>query len=143
VCFCFIENPADAAIRSLTLGFEVPRNFNNIESYRPSSVDEAIFRAVPNVVASAIVDAIDQMNFFDPLLPFSYLRNGLLPEFVVVHFMTVQKNPRISNQTRFYRAMWLIELYREYLCGAGVGPEEGDLDDVGEPKAGPSGLQKP
>lgn len=142
----------DAALRSMTLGFEVPRNFNNVESYRPASVDDEMFRAVPNVITAGIVDAIPDQECFDPLLPFAYLKNGRLAEYTVVYFMNVQRNSRISNATRFYRALWLLELFREYICGGGVWAveqREGALaepdlepkpDD--EPVPGPSGLQK-
>jgi hypothetical protein len=138
----------------MQLGFEVPRNFHHVESYRPISVDEEIFRNVPDIITAAIVDTIDLPGLFDPTLPFIYLRHGLLPEFPVVYFMNAQPRSRISNSTRFYRALHLIDLYRQYLVGAHVAPEEeeeagvaGEGEEAGgdpgdEPVAGGSGLNK-
>jgi len=124
----------------MSLGFEMPPNFHNVDSYRPVNVDEEIFRSVPDVVTAGIIDVID-LPIFDPTIPFIYLKHGFLPEFTVVHFMNVQPKGRIANSTRFYRALHLVELYREYLMGTSGGVVEGGQDNVeGEPVAGPSRL---
>ena len=147
VIVSFVENPEDAAIRAMTLGFEVPRNFHNVDNYRPLAFDPAIFRAVPDVVSAGIMDAIDA-PIFDPSIPFIYLKHGFLPEFTVVHFMNVQPKGRISNSTRFYRALHLVEMYREYLMGGpAVALEQRQIGNVvdlegedndNEPVPGPS-----
>ena len=135
---CFLENLEDAAIRAMTFGFEIPRNFHNVDSYRPVNVDEAMFRSVPDVVTAGIIDVID-LPIFDATIPFIYLKHGFLPEFPVVYFMNVQPKGRISNSTRFFRALHLVELYREYLMGGSGGVvEQGEANLEAEPVAGPS-----
>jgi len=135
---CFLENLEDAAIRAMTFGFEIPRNFHNVDSYRPVNVDEAMFRSVPDVVTAGIIDVID-LPIFDATIPFIYLKHGFLHEFPVVYFMNVQPKGRISNSTRFFRALHLVELYREYLMGGSGGVvEQGEANLEAEPVAGPS-----
>lgn len=134
----FLENLEDAAIRGMTLGFEIPRNFHNVDSYRPSHIDESLFRSVPDVVTAGIMDVID-LPIFDATIPFIYLKHGFLPEFTVVFFMNAQPKSRISNSTRFYRALHLLEMYRQYLMGESAGVvEEGEVEVDDQPVAGPS-----
>jgi len=138
--YCFLENLEDAAIRAMTFGFEIPRNFHNVDSYRPVNVDEALFRSVPDVVSAGIIDVID-LPIFDATIPFIYLKHGFLPEFTVVYFMNAQPKGRISNSTRFYRALHLVEMYRKYLMGgSGVVVEEREDNLEDQPVAGPSRL---
>jgi len=137
--YCFLENPEDAAIRAMTLGFELPRNFNNVDNYSPGNVDQAIFRSVPDVVTAGIMDAIE-LPVFDATIPFIFLKHGFLPEFTVVYFMNVQPKGRISNSTRFFRALHLVEMYREYLMGGPACVVEEEESGI-EPVDGPSGRE--
>ena len=127
----------------MTLGFEVPRNFHNVDYYRPGNVDPSIFRSVPDVVTAGIIDAIE-IPIYDATMPFIFLKHGFLPEYTVVYFMNVQPKGRISNSTRFFRALHLLEMYREYVMGGRPGVleerqigNEVNLEDD-EPVPGPS-----
>lgn len=109
------EDDETVQIRGMKLGFEIPKNFLNPEKYRPSTIPEAGFAAVPDVISSAVFQAMPAEVPIDAFNPFIYLRNGVLPEFVVVYFMRMVSVRIKSNMTRFFTAMHLIEMYREYI----------------------------
>jgi len=124
-----LENSEDAAIRSLRLDFELPRNFNNPERYRPAIIPDDLLRSVPNVVASAIFDNIANDVPIDPMTPFLYLKSKRLPEFVVAWFMLRQGYKRMAPTTRLFRAFHLLEAFREsVMYGEG---EAGSVDGTG------------
>ena len=103
------------ALRALQLEFEVPRNFLNPDKYRPDHVPEDDFGEVPDVITRSIFDVMDANVPIDALNPFIYLRSGRLPEFVVVFFMNMVAKRVKSKMSRFFHAMHLIEMYREYI----------------------------
>jgi hypothetical protein len=97
------------------LPFEIPRNFNNPGKYEPRDVPEAAFEEVPNEIGQALFDSIGLEVPNDPLIIFSYVRHGRLSLAVVAYFFHLQKKKKLTNQTRFYRAMWLISMFRDYV----------------------------
>ena len=109
------ENVAATQIRSMELGFELPKNFLNPDKYRPTASFDEAFASVPDVVGSAIFDAMDADVPIDAFNPFIYLRHGRLPEFVAAYFMQLVSARVRSNMSRFFTAMHLIEMYREYI----------------------------
>ena len=115
------------------MDFEVPNNFLNPEKYRPSEMTTEWLNYIPDVVASALYDAMGPGVPIDPLMPFVYLKKKLLPEFVVAFFMHAQGKSRIGKSTRFYRALYLIESYRKYVFGGTLSikldEEEPHLDE--------------
>ena len=102
-------------IRALQLGFELPRNFLNPDKYRPERIPDDDFAQVPEVVTAALFNVLDVNVPIDALNPFVYLRNGRLPEFIVAYFMQFVSRRIKSNMSRFFSAMHLIEMYREYV----------------------------
>lgn len=96
------------------LPFELPKNFNNPERYNPGEVPEEVFDSVPHYVGDAVFLAMGPEVPLDPFTVFSYLRCGNLAHFVVDYFMTIQKK-NLATQTRFFRALWLIHLFREFM----------------------------
>ena len=133
ICVLVTENPEDAAIRNMTLDFEVPNNFLNPEKYRPSELSTEWLKYIPDVVAAALYEAMGPGVPLDPLMPFVYLKKNLLPEFVVAFFMHAQGKSRIGKSTRFYRALYLIETYRKFIFGGTLSiqleEEEPHLDE--------------
>ena len=121
LCFFFVSLGQDddgeeaRALRALQLEFEVPRNFLNPDKYRPDHVPEDDFGEVPDVITRSIFDVMDANVPIDALNPFIYLRSGRLPEFVVVFFMNMVAKRVKSKMSRFFHAMHLIEMYREYI----------------------------
>lgn len=111
--FSVLENPEDAAIRSLRLDFELPKSFNNPERYRPTTIPDDMLRSVPDVVAAGIFDHIGNDVPIDAMTPFLYLKSKKLPEFVIAWFMLSQGYKRVSPSTRLFRAFHLLEAYRE------------------------------
>lgn len=99
----------------MQLSFELPRNFINPDKYRPDQSPDDLFAAVPDVITRSIFGVMDVNVPIDALNPFVYVRNGLLPEFVVVFFMNMVAKRIKSNMSRFFTAMHLIEMYREYV----------------------------
>lgn len=119
MCICSLgdeeEDDQATEIKGFKLPFEVPKNFLNPDKYQPDQTPEEEFAQVPDVVARAVFDALDVNVPIDALNPFVYLRNGRLPEFVVVYFMKLVSRRVKSNMSRFYSAMHLIEMFREYV----------------------------
>ena len=94
----------------------MPTKFHDPERYNPGRVAPEVFEQVPGVVASAIFNAIDADVVLDPGVVFLYLKQGLLPQFVVAYFMDLQGTRRkISKGTRFFRALYLVHLFREHV----------------------------
>ena len=94
----------------------MPTKFHDPERYSPGRVAPEVFEQVPGVIASAIFNAIDADVVLDPGVVFLYLKQGLLPQFVVAYFMDLQGTRRkISKCTRFYRALYLVHLFREHV----------------------------
>ena len=102
-------------IRAMSLGFELPRNFLNPDRYLPEPLSEEFVAGIPDVVSTAVFVAMDANVPIDAFNPFIYLRNGRLPEYVVAYFMTLVSRRVKSNMSRFFTAMHLIEMYREYI----------------------------
>ncbi len=123
------ENPVDAALRSMTLGFEIPNRFNNPDKFRPTYVGEDFLRQVPNVISSGLIDAMGADVPIDVMNAFQYLKHGRVPEYVVVYFMNAQPATRCSNSTRFFRALHLMEAYRDYILPPYHGPVQAQEDE--------------
>ena len=105
-----------AEFKNRTLDFVLPNNFLHPDKYYPGPVTDEVFDNVPGWVASAIFDAMDADVVLDPGAVFLYLKNGLLPQYVVIYFMEIQGTRRkISTSTRFYRALYLVHMFREYV----------------------------
>lgn len=109
------EDDETQAIRALTLGFELPKNFLNPEKYRPDHSPDDQFAGVPDVITNTLFRAMDANVPIDAFNPFIYVRNGILPEFVVAYFMQMVGRRVKSTMSRFFQAMHLIEMYREYV----------------------------
>lgn len=109
------EDEDTKAIRALRLSFEVPRNFMNPDKFRPEQSFDDQFATVPDLITTSVFEAMDVNVPIDPLNPFIYLRSQRLPEFVVVYFMELVPRRVKSNMSRFFTAMHLIEMYREYV----------------------------
>jgi len=146
ICFIGEEDDVEAAeIRSLQLGFEIPKNFLNPDKYRPASIPDEAFAAVPDLITTAIFNVMDAQVPIDAFTPFLYLRNGRLEEFVVAYFMKLVSARVRSNMSRFFTAMHLIEMYREYVIippshflashdTAAVGQDDQEADKAVAPK---------
>lgn len=106
---------------------------------------------VPDIVADAISQVLGPEVPINAFMPYHYLKAGLLPSWIVVYFMALQK-PRDSTSytTVFGRAMHLIEAFREHMLSAAGAlppvympdPIQGHLrkdDDEDEDQAGPGG----
>lgn len=104
-----------AEIRALKLEFEVPKNFLNPEKYLPEPLPNRVLADVPDVIMTAVFEVMDIDVPIDPFNTFMYLRNGRLPEFVVVYFMNLVSRHVKSNMSRFFTALHLIQMYREYI----------------------------
>lgn len=102
------------AVRGMTLGFELPNNFLHPERYRNQDLDY-VFSIVPDVVSTALFEVMPSDVPIDPQMPFVYLRQNLLPEFVVAWFMAYIPSKRIGKTTRFFRALNAVEQYREFI----------------------------
>ena len=109
------EDAETQAIRALTLGFELPRNFLNPEKFRPDQIPEDRFAGVPDVITDTLFSAMDATVPIDAFNPFIYVRNGILPELVVAYFMQMVGRRVKSTMSKFFQAMHLIEMYREYV----------------------------
>ena len=105
----------DEAIRSMTLGFELPRNFLHPERYLNPDLDDDWFSLVPEVVSTALFETMSVDVPIDPQMPFVFVRQNLLPQFVVAWFMAFIPAKRIAKSTRFFRALNAIEQYREFI----------------------------
>lgn len=98
------------------LDFEVPKSFPNPQKYIPKKIFDYMFEDVPLVVGSAISEAMSPDEPFDSTLTFVYFRNGRLPEFVVAYFMDFElPKRRLSDTTRFFRALHLITMFRMFM----------------------------
>lgn len=93
----------------------MPRNFLNPDRFDPGPVPEEVLDAVPSYIGDVIFDHLGPDVPLDPLSIFLSLRHGGLPEFVVGYFMSIQKKKSLSNQTKFFRAIWLIHRFREHM----------------------------
>ena len=105
----------DNMIRGMRLGFEQPRNFLHPERYINHDLPDSFFAEVPAVVSTAIFEVLTDDIPIDPQMPFIFLRQNRLPEFVVAWFMAFLPKKRIGKMNRFYRALHAIEQYREYV----------------------------
>ena len=76
---------------------------------------EEFFKAVPAVVASAVLEVLDNSVPIDVQMPLIYFRSGHLPEFVVAWFVAALPKSRVGKTTRFYQALRAIEQYREFI----------------------------
>ena len=113
---CILADASEVeAPQGFMLPFEVPKNFNNPERYNPGEVPEEVFDSVPQYIGDAVFSAMGPEVPLDLYTVFSYLRCGNLPHFVVDYFMTIQKKRNLATQTRFFRSLWLIHLFREFM----------------------------
>ena len=76
---------------------------------------EEFFKAVPAVVASALLEVLDNSVPIDVQMPLIYFRSGHLPEFVVAWFVAALPKSRVGKTTRFYQALRAIEQFREFI----------------------------
>ena len=76
---------------------------------------EEFFKAVPAVVASAVLEVLDNSVPIDVQMPLIYFRSGHLPEFVVAWFVAALPKSRVGKTTRFYQALRAIEQFREFI----------------------------
>ena len=110
-----VESIQDAFVRSMTLDFELPSNFLHPERYPNVDLADALFSRVPSVVSSALFDAMPESIPIDPQMPFIFLRQSRLPEFVVAWFMAFLPKKRVGRMNRFFSSMNAIEQYREFV----------------------------
>lgn len=68
---------------------------------------------VPKVVADTILLTMPRSVPIDAMSAFVYVKNGTLPPFVLNYFLNMQSRSRTSMTTRFYRALHLIEAFRD------------------------------
>ena len=110
-----VESIQDAFVRSMTLDFELPSNFLHPERYPNVDLADALFSRVPSVVSSALFDAMPESIPIDPQMPYIFLRQSRLPEFVVAWFMAFLPKKRVGRMNRFFSSMNAIEQYREFV----------------------------
>ena len=110
-----VESIQDAFVRSMTLDFELPSNFLHPERYPNVDLADALFSRVPSVVSSALFDAMPESIPIDPQMPFIFLCQSRLPEFVVAWFMAFLPKKRVGRMNRFFSSMNAIEQYREFV----------------------------
>ena len=97
------------------MGFEIPTKPIRPENFRKVDLTEEFFKAVPAVVASALLEVLDNSVPIDVQMPLIYFRSGHLPEFVVAWFVAALPKSRVGKTTRFYQALRAIEQYREFI----------------------------
>ena len=111
-----VEDDTTKALKVEQLDFEIPTNFLNPQKFRPTVINDDMFGDVPDYVCQGLFESIEPDVPIDPLTPFVYLRQGRLPHYVVIYFMKLQGSGRnLGAQKRFFRAMHLIEAYREFV----------------------------
>lgn len=110
------DDPIAQQIKGRKLGFKIPKNFPSREAYRPDPLPDHVLASVPDSITTAVFEVMDATTVpIDALNPFVHLRNGQLPEFVPVYFMDLVPRDVKHNISRFFTAMHLIEMYREYV----------------------------
>lgn len=98
------------------LDFEIPKNFLNPDKYDVGDIPDWYWGRIPPFIVQALTDCMGPDVPIDPMSPFVYLRQGRLPQFVVVFFMELLTTKRrTSKSTIFYRSMHLMERFRERL----------------------------
>ena len=97
------------------MGFEIPTKPIRPENFRKVDLTEEFFKAVPAVVASALLEVLDNSVPIDVQMPLIYFRSGHLPEFVVAWFVAALPKSRVGKTTRFYQALRAIEQFREFI----------------------------
>ena len=96
------------------LPFELPKNFMNPDKYDPGVVPDEVFENVPVYIGEAVFAVLGDEVPLDPQVILVYLRNGLLPHYVIEYFLSIQKKKNLSNQTRLFRALMLVHRFREF-----------------------------
>lgn len=95
------------------LGFEAPVNFIDHQRYQPTHEEKAFMADIPQVMFTVTLNCLPRNPTFDPLTPFYFFKTGRLPKWLVKWFVDKQK-PRLSNMSKFYKAMHCIEALRCY-----------------------------
>ena len=77
---------------------------------------QAIYQEkVPRVVHDQILFVLPRSIPTNPQIVFGFVQSELLPPFVINYFMSMQPpNARVNNATRFFRALHMIENYRQW-----------------------------
>lgn len=96
-----------------TLPYELPINYVDNPRYLPSEEQRAFLEDIPDCIAEAVIDALPVSIPINPFNVFYYVKRGLIPIWVLKWFIRGQGRSRSSAMTRFYRALHLIEIFRE------------------------------
>jgi len=129
----------------------------NPDRFDPGNIPDEIFDSVPPLIGDLVYEHLGPDAPLDPLTVFLSVKHGGLAHQVVGYFMDIQKKKSVATQTKFFRAIWMIHRFREYmilpplhylagfdtasvqaagrLAGDDVGHEGAEPDD---PEAGPS-----
>jgi len=97
------------------LGFEPPAHFIDHGRYVATDQDKrSTLDGVPQIIWNIVMHALPRNPTFDPITPFYFFKTGRLPKWVVKWFLKNQgkRADRLSNMTKFYKAMHLIETLR-------------------------------
>lgn len=96
-----------------TFPFVLPVNYLENDRLRPLQDQLGIINNIPPIVAEAILRAMPSDIPIDGLNAFYHLRRGWLPNWTVIWMMKAQVGRQVSPTTQFYRALHLIESFRE------------------------------
>jgi len=102
-----------AIVSANTFSFDPPAKFSSKEvaserDYRALASREPL----PDVITAAVKEYLPESLPISPMLVFVYVKQGLLPPFVVNYFISIQPGKTTSVSTKFFKALHLIEAYR-------------------------------
>jgi hypothetical protein len=124
----------------LDIVLEIPLDLNLHQPrfMRSGPVSDAQWGMVPELISDAIFGVLGPQIPIDPSMPYVYVQAGVMPHYVVSYFMDIQKPSRASYETRFGRAMHLIEDFREWRLGqsGAFETDETAIGPVGPPILG-------
>jgi hypothetical protein len=101
-------------LHSTKLKCDIPPDYVESDRNHPSPQDfgRLLHVQVPRVISETLLFCLPREIPIDARGAFGFLRDGRLPHFVVQFFMDLQK-AKVSMQTKFFRALILMEAYRQ------------------------------
>jgi len=122
-CLISFTEPEEFAILSHnTLNFQLPDAYSDKEKKKHSAATgdylTMLNRGVPRIVSEMVLRTLPRTLPINAMIPFAFVIDGRLPPYVINYFMSIQSPVwKTSGQDkdvgRFYRALDLIESYRE------------------------------
>ena len=113
--------------------FEVPRHYEAVAMPKEGIYLRLSQNPPPRLVREALLNALSKETVMRVETVLNALWNNELPIFVVKWFMNLQgpANSRLSERTRFGRALWLIEGFRQdHYYNLLAGEQEEDSPDM-------------